>query len=426
MELLTKETSKAYLFPYTWFTPEHVDTIVTASLLYEQLNYLDYEQKNRRLVIPMLKGLDTLYQSGEISHPEYLGYESHLSSLHSRGHLRGISVSQIQKVAEEQRISLVEMIEKNYELTKMMNIPQEKASEFVVLSITKASYKILRSVDAHKTRRVREKAMGDGSTHKIPHGTREYDYHPAFSDSGYIPLKWTQAQAILLSYAELACKQNHCPSLALEEIYSTSLESLYRSRISDLEKKQAELESEQRLKDVLFTELLQIECPSLYRVWELNPSSVADMRNRTYELRSRARSSISDIFLEYFEGQTPSRMQMDLVITEELVPKLKELKEEYNNLKQGKSFVQTIKAKLTGCIANLASLGLVQIGLQGLLTPEQQIAVTAIALGAEAIGELGSEGWSIRSRSRRRKDIETHHLWELICFLDMQNPNWSA
>jgi hypothetical protein len=424
VESLNREVSKAYLFPYTWFTPEHVDTIVTSSLLYDHLNYLDYTQ-NRSYVVPMLKGLDVLYKSGDITKSEYIGYEAHLSSLRQRGHLRGISVTDIQQMIVDRQRTLVEMIEKNYELTRSLNVPLEKSSEFVFISTPKVSRSILRAVGVSKSSKLPRTPLDTDTKQKMSHGTRKYEFYPAFSGSSYIPLTWPQAQAILLTYTEIACKQHNCSPLALEEIYASSLKNLYRSKLPDLEMKQTELESEQRLTDVLFTELIQIQCPSLYRVWELDPSSVVDMRNQTYDLRERARKSIAHIFMEHFEGLTPSELKMDLFITEDLVPKLKELKEEYQNLKKGKSFVTTVKAKLSGCIAVLSSLGLVQIALQSVLTPEQQVLVNAITIGAEVVGELGSEGWSIRSSSQRSDEIEANPLWDLICFLDMQNPSWS-
>ena len=156
---------------------------------------------------------------------------------------------------------------------------------------------------------------------------------------------------------------------------------------------------------------MELALPNLRNCYQLSPQKLLDIRENTHELRKKFLEGLSQIYSEYIEGLEPTKYGQAITITEQILPRIAEYREELQRFSGKDSVLSTVKGEIFGFFAEVAALGMVHLCLPSVLDP------LGLSIG---IGVAGAEklAKSIYEKRKRPDFTVQDSLSSIVFYMD--------
>lgn len=320
--------SGSFIYPYTEVSSNGVRCIVTASLLYDEVRYLDYGYEDGRLK-PILRGVERDWDPERSKKCRDL-----LMSLERKSVLSGIQARAILSESEDEnpRNRFCELVSNNFNLIQELGLPE----------------------DFHPGYQLNTMKLDECIAQVI--GVRKKDLRKE-----EISVNYNQGESVLLAYAECVCNGMGYAPFALHQKHAATFGEVLERRLRRIRIEKKALEF------TYFGNLLAAQFPVLKKPWEIHPSTIASLRRRTATLREKIHEGISKIFrdhLDRIERKGSLKFEDILEVKSDDEDALLNLIEEYRNsvgrdgLVGGRLFAAGSIATIGGGLVILPILGL--------------------------------------------------------------------
>ena len=394
------ESTSAFLYPYTSVHPYDIDAIVASTLLYDNVHYLSYWESTDR--DPLFDGIFQWEgdETGYVPRTERIKSKSIdiLQSLRKEGILRPLSYRNFNprlrfSPRERDVFDYDKTIGDNYQdivdtlkHQGFAQIAKREGKEFVALATCKF-------------------AMNDFKNISISKKARKFGGRELIVD-------WIEGIPILIMYANWAAAvENHSP-FAFDKLHADALNSVMKKRTRDKSYvKVAESQLGSQLKNLFYGEFMELALPNLRNCFQLSPQKLLDIRENTHELRKKFLEGLSQIYSEYIEGLEPTKYGQAITITEQILPRIAEYREELQRFSGKDSVLSAVKGEIFGFFAEVAALGMVHLCLPSVLDP------LGLSIG---IGVAGAEklAKSIYEKRKRPDFTVQDSLSSIVFYMD--------
>ena len=333
--------NRGFIYPYTELRFDDVDRVTTALLLYDSISFLDYR-------LPMER------QSPLYSHFTPTGNIGWRDSdardcwqlLHhysEDGLLRSIYPDDVRfgKEGTFDEKNMLRIIESNRQILQLGSVVSKAKAqglESYLLADQKLFPKLLKKITHERGRR------------------------------GMTRVPWDWGEAILLAYAELACREFNFNPIPLKEIHAESLSTVLAQRSK---KSLGWIDSDGNLNpatNLILTKLVEMRFDTLRRTWTMPQYLIPKLRREIKEIRNKALEGVGKYLQEHMAQLDGPDYVPPERVTNEINDKLRDLSEEIERHTKEPKEKGRVDVAIYGLIGSSAA-GLISVSLTGVIGP---------------------------------------------------------